>query len=152
MRYVGIDLHKTKIAVCYLTNGKYLHRTFKINELDKFKATLLIDDELCFEATTNSAWFYRQCVDIVAKIVVVDTVKFKVISSSHHKTDKNDAKALALHLSKDMLPETKVKDVISDIPAKFYSIPYISQVLVPSSLIILTRKSSRFVTIAEISV
>jgi transposase len=113
MRYIGVDLHKTKIAACYLLDGKYTHRNFKIDEIDKFKASLLIGDELCFEATANSGWFYRQCIDLVSKIIVVDTVKFKVISSSHNKTDKNDAKALAFHLSKDMLPETKVKDMIS---------------------------------------
>lgn len=113
MRYIGVDLHKTKIAACYLLDGKYTHRNFKIDEIDKFKASLLINDELCFEATTNSGWFYRQCIDLVSKITVVDTVRFKVISSSHNKTDKNDAKALAFHLSKDMLPETKVKDMIS---------------------------------------
>lgn len=112
MRYIGVDLHKTKIAACYLTDGKYTHKNFKIDEIDKFKASLFSSDELCFEATTNSAWFYRQCIDLVSKISVVDTVRFKVISSSHSKTDKNDAKALAFHLSKDMLPETKVKDMV----------------------------------------
>ena len=113
MRYIGVDLHKTKIAACYLTDGKYTHRNFKIDEIDKFKATLQLNDELCFEATANSAWFYRNCVDLVSRIIVVDTVRFTVISSSHKKTDKNDAKALAFHLSKDILPETKVKDIMS---------------------------------------
>ncbi|HMT02469.1 MAG TPA: IS110 family transposase [Burkholderiales bacterium] len=112
MRYIGVDLHKTKIAACYLTEGKYTHKNFKIDEIDKFKATLKFEDELCFEATTNSAWFNRQCASLVKRIVVVDTVRFKVISSSHNKTDKNDAKTLAFHLSKDMLPETKVKEMM----------------------------------------
>ncbi len=112
MRYIGVDLHKTKIAVCYLSDGKYTHRNFKIDEIEKFKASLLIDDELCFEATTNSGWFHRQCINVVSRIIVVDTVRFKVISSSHSKTDKNDAKSLAFHLSKDMLPEAKVKDML----------------------------------------
>jgi transposase len=120
MRYIGVDLHKTKIAACYLTDGKYMHKNFKIDEIEKFKASLLASDELCFEATTNSAWFYRHCISLVSKISVVDTMRFKVISSSYSKTDKNDAKALAFHLSKDMLPEAKVKDIVSqDIQALF---------------------------------
>ena len=110
MRYIGVDLHKTTIVACYFTNGKYTHKSYPIEEIDKFKLSLQIDDELCFEATANSAWFYRQCVNLVSNLIVIDTFKFKVISSSHKKTDKNDAKSLAFYLSKGIAPATKVKD------------------------------------------
>jgi len=39
----------------------------------------------------------------VARVVVVDTNQFRVISRSGKKTDPNDARALALHLAKGML-------------------------------------------------
>ena len=110
MRYIGVDLHKTKIAVCYLTDDKYTHKNYKIDEINKFKMSLHLDDELCFEATANSAWFYRQCANLVSKAIVIDTFKFKMISSSHSKTDKNDAKSLAFHLSKGLAPATNIKN------------------------------------------
>jgi len=42
--------------------------------------------------------------------VVVNPRQFKVISNSVKKTDKQDAEQLALFLSKDMLPEVRMKD------------------------------------------
>ncbi len=40
---------------------------------------------------------------------MVNPVQFQVIRKSVSKTDKNDARALAFFLSKDMLPQTRVK-------------------------------------------
>jgi hypothetical protein len=104
MRYFGVDLHKTSIVTCYLDGKKFGHKSFKIEEIDKFKQFLQADDELAFEATTNSSWFYRECKDLVSRIVVVNTSEFSVIANSVKKTDKNDAKTLASYLAKDMLP------------------------------------------------
>ena len=61
------------------------------------------------EATGNSAWFREQVIGSVKRVVVVK--QFQVIRKSVKKTDKNDARALAFFLSKDMLPETRVKTV-----------------------------------------
>lgn len=122
MRYIGIDLHKTLIVACYLENDKYTYKRFKIQEIAKFKSSIDIEDVLCFEATANSAWFYRECINLVKRVVVVDTTQFKVISSSKSKTDKNDAKALAFYLSKDMLPEVRIKDLfLQDLQSLFNS-------------------------------
>jgi len=41
--------------------------------------------------------------------VVVNPRQFKMIRTSVKKTDRNDARALAFFLSKDMLPETRLK-------------------------------------------
>ncbi len=104
-----MDLHKTSIVACYLEEDKFQHKSFKIEEIAKFKQSLLLTDNLAFEATTNSSWFYRECKDLVARIVVVNTSEFGVIANSTKKTDKNDAKTLAKYLAKDMLPEVRVK-------------------------------------------
>ena len=109
MRYIGVDLHKTSIVACYLDDGTFSHKSFKIQDIDKFKATLSLDDEMCFETTTNSKWFHQQCNDSVSRIVVVNTNEFGAISASVRKTDKHDAKTLVIYLSKNMLPEVKVK-------------------------------------------
>jgi len=47
----------------------------------------------------------------VGRIVVVNPRQFQVIRKSVNKTDRNDARALAFFLSKDMLPETRLKTV-----------------------------------------
>ena len=41
---------------------------------------------------------------------MVNPTQFRVIRYSVKKTDRNDAKTLALYLSKDMLPEVRMKD------------------------------------------
>jgi transposase len=46
----------------------------------------------------------------VARVVVVNTNQFRVIRQSVKKTDPNDARTLALYLSKNMLPEVRMKD------------------------------------------
>ena len=67
------------------------------------------DDEIGVEATGNSAWFRDQVVSCVGRVVVVNPRQFQVIRKSVKKTDRNDARALAFFLSKDMLPETRPK-------------------------------------------
>lgn len=47
----------------------------------------------------------------VGRVVIVNPKQFQVIRKSVSKTDRNDARALAFFLSKDMLPETRAKTV-----------------------------------------
>ena len=114
MRYIGLDLHTNQMTICYLENGKCSYETLGVDEVDTFKKRLLPTDELAVEATGNSSYVYRHCIDLVAKLVVVNTMQFKVITKSCKKTDKNDAKLLAEFLSKDMLPAARVKSVLDD--------------------------------------
>ncbi|UCE06441.1 MAG: transposase, partial [bacterium] len=51
----------------------------------------------------------EQISDRVSRVVVVDPHQFKVIRKSVKKTDKHDARTLAFFLSKDMLPEARMK-------------------------------------------
>jgi transposase len=46
----------------------------------------------------------------VKRVVVVDTNQFRVISQSVKKTDPHDARLLSLYLSKNLLPELRMKD------------------------------------------
>lgn len=61
------------------------------------------------EITGNTRWFHDAVSPHVERVVVVDTNQFRVISRSVKKTDPNDARALALHLAKGMLPEVRMK-------------------------------------------
>jgi transposase len=78
-------------------------------DLERFCLSLDADDEIAVEATGNSAWFHKEVAPCVGRIVVVNPKQFQVIRKSVKKTDKNDARALAFFLSKDMLPETRLK-------------------------------------------
>ncbi|WP_203250207.1 IS110 family transposase, partial [Cysteiniphilum marinum] len=61
------------------------------------------------ESTGNSNYFYQHIIKCVDEIIVVNPSQFNVIRNSVKKTDKNDARALAFYLSKEMLPESRVK-------------------------------------------
>ena len=113
MRHIGVDLHTTQLTVCYRDeSGKTDIEMFPIDLTDKFIAGLNADDQVAYEATGNSLFLYKKLLPIIgeANITVVNTCKFKLISKSVKKTDKNDSKLLAEYLSKDMLPRARIKD------------------------------------------
>ncbi len=110
MRNIGVDLHKNNFQVCYLEGESSHFATYSIHGLDAFKKSLNKDDRLAVESTGNTRYFINQIKDYVERVVVVNPRQFKVISNSVKKTDKQDAEQLALFLSKDMLPEVRMKD------------------------------------------
>jgi len=110
MSYIGVDLHTNSFTAAYRTRqGRLRVATFGITEMSEFRKSLRRSDELAVEATGNTAWFVKSVRDRVKRVVAVDTHKFEVIRRSVKKTDKRDAKTLALFLSKDMLPEARMK-------------------------------------------
>lgn len=111
-RYIGIDLHSNSFTVCYFeSDTSYGFKTYQLKPggLRCFKQSLRATDELAVEATGNTEFFVEQVQEAVARCVVVSPRRFKVIRSSVSKTDKNDAKALAFFLSRDLLPEARLK-------------------------------------------
>lgn len=113
MRYVGVDLHPTQLTVCYRDiNGVEEIKQYPIDLVNEFVGSLTTDDKVAFEATGNSLFLYNKLLSKLSKehVVVVNTGKFKLISQSVKKTDKNDCKLLVEYLSKDMLPEAKLKE------------------------------------------
>lgn len=110
-RHIGVDLHRNRFTVCTLCeNGRKYFRTVEIKDIDRFISDLRPDDEIAVEMTTNTRVFVSAIRSSVRRVAVVDPSKFKVVSESSKKTDKNDAELLALFLSKDMLPEVRMKD------------------------------------------
>ena len=112
MAWLGVDLHTNSFTVCRReADGTQALATYSLAaaDLDRFCATLDADDELALEATGNSAWFAEQVRCCVGRVVVVNPGQFMVIRKSVAKTDRNDARALALFLEKDMLPATRLK-------------------------------------------
>ena len=110
MSYLGVDLHTNSFTVCYRScQGKQRIGTFDIRRIDRFRKTLRKADEVAVEATGNTAWFVERICDRVSRVVVVDPHQFEVIRRSVKKTDKHDARTLAYFLSKDLLPEARMK-------------------------------------------
>lgn len=110
-RYIGIDLHRNGFTCCVrLESGRNYLSQWRLEDLRRFAKNLRPDDELAVEVTGNTRLFYDALTPQVARIAVVDTNQFRVISRSVKKTDSNDARLLALYLSKRLLPEVRMKD------------------------------------------
>lgn len=109
-RYLGVDLHRNCFTVCtQLETGRQYLSTWKLEKLAKFASGLRPDDEVSVEVTGNTRLFYDAVLPHVARVAVVNPSQFEVIRKSVKKTDEHDARALAFFLSKDMLPEVRMK-------------------------------------------
>ncbi len=112
MAFIGVDLHSNSFTVCRLeASAEDAFETFHLSadDMKRFCLTLDADDSLAVEATGNSTWFCDQVRPCIGHLVVVNARRFELIRKSVNKTDRNDARALAYFLSKDMLPETRLR-------------------------------------------
>jgi transposase len=110
-RFMGIDLHRNRCSCCVrLDNGPSYFSEWELEQLPRFVKKLRPTDEVAVEVTGNTRLFYDAVAPHVARVVVVDTNQFRVISRSVKKTDERDAALLALYLSKGLLPEVRMKD------------------------------------------
>ena len=112
MAFIGVDLHTNSFTICRLRDdGSETFEAFSLSAsaLETFCLSLDGDDEIAVEATGNTAWFCNEIHPCVGRIVVVNPRQFKMIRTSVKQTDRNDARALAFFLSKDMLTQTRLK-------------------------------------------
>ena len=120
MSYIGVDPHTNPFTARRPeADGSEGFATCGLcrSDPERFCLTLDADDEVALEATGNPARFRDGVVPCAGRVVVVNPRRFRVIRSSVSKTDRSDARALALFLSKDMLPESRVKSVAGSGPA-----------------------------------
>lgn len=110
MSDIGVDLHTNSFTVCRLTSrGKERLESYRLKEIARFRKTLRKQDRVAVEATGNTRYFMDQIQDRVKEVQIVDPGRFEVVKRSVKKTDKNDARNLAVFLSKDMLPQSRKK-------------------------------------------
>jgi transposase len=111
-RFIGVDLHKNMFVVSFYEeqSGKHKLWKYRLTEIGSFKRRLKKTDILGVESTGNTRYFVDQIRDCVEQVRVINPSQFKVISHSVKKTDDNDAKVIAEFLSKDMVPEVRMKD------------------------------------------
>lgn len=143
-RHIGIDLHTNSFTACFLLEGAEPEtHTLPLQGggLERFIEMLQPNDEVAVEATGNSRWFCEQVEGHVSRVVMIAPWKFEVIRRSVNKTDKNDAKAIAFFLSKDMLPAARVK---SKLHAELASIIGTRDQLVKSRVSLLNKVHAMF--------
>jgi len=110
-RHIGIDLHRNKFTCCMrVENGRSYLSEWKLENLPRFVKKLRSTDEVAVEVTGNTRLFHDAVAPHVARVAAVDPNQFRVISHSVKKTDPNDARNLALYLSKGLLPEVRMKE------------------------------------------
>lgn len=112
-RSIGVDLHKSCFTVCYLErNGKRHLAEFKVKpkEIEAFKKTLSNKDKLAVESTGNTRYFVREIENRVKEVKIINPTQFKIISHSVKKTDERDAVTIARYLSKDLIPEVRMRN------------------------------------------
>ncbi|BBB32037.1 transposase IS116/IS110/IS902 family [Thermotomaculum hydrothermale] len=109
--YCGIDLH-TKKSYIYIINEQ--GTKVKSKEIDTEEQTFitffesLIEENEIYSAIEISSLTFQYCNILKAigiSVYVVNTLKNAYISKSMKKTDKEDAKRLAISLWKEILPE-----------------------------------------------
>jgi len=111
-RSIGVDLHKTQFTVCfYQTEQAYTFKTYRVSRqgLTAFRKQLRTEDELAVESTGNTAFFVREIESCVKRVRIVNPVQFKVIANSVKKTDTIDALTIARFLSRDLIPEVRMR-------------------------------------------
>jgi transposase len=118
---VGIDLHKTQFTVCAITSTKEIlfEKVYQTND-EGYKAFIsechTLEDKygahvsMAIEATSNARYFRNLMQKEGFFTLVINTLKFKVVTLSAKKTDKRDAFTIAEFLLKDMLPESYLCD------------------------------------------
>jgi len=110
-RFIGVDLHRNCFTAATLAeNGREYLREWKMEQLNRFVQSLRKDDRVAVEMTTNVRLFHDAVRPHVERVDVVNTRKFKVITDSVSKTDRNDALRLMRFLSKDLLPTVQLKE------------------------------------------
>ena len=144
MAFIGVDLHSNSFTICRLgPDGAERFETFRLSaaDIERFCLGLDADDEIAVEATSNAAWFCGEIRACVGRVVVVNPRKFEVIRRSASKTDRNDARALAFFLSKDMLPQTRLR---STAEAELGSLVHSRDVLVKQRTMLLNKIHALF--------
>lgn len=122
---VGVDLHKTQMTVCAMRGDESILFEKVYSTTEEGNQALIRDlhkveekedslIQLSIETTGNAKYFKNRMTVEGFEVIVVNTSKFKVITSSTKKNDRNDAYTLAYYLMKDMLPKAHLCDQESE--------------------------------------
>lgn len=101
MNFLGIDLHSNQFT-CYMIqhSGSIYKNQFNIDEegFNSFFKIIQPDTYAIIEASTNSFSFYDKIKDHFLQVYIANPYQLKLISMVKQKTDKIDARKLAIYL------------------------------------------------------
>lgn len=109
MRSIGIDLHKRSMTVCVIDKitGETFIRSFDCQEevgiLEFFKEQ--VPFEAVVEATATYEWLWELLDPTCQRLVLAHPRKLRIIAESKKKSDRFDARTLALMQAKGEIPE-----------------------------------------------
>ena len=113
---VGVDLHKGQFTVYWLSGerseSQFERYSTSATGYRQFENRLRLYEGngyvvgVAVEATGSARYFKNRMERIGIEVVVINTLKFKVVNESVKKTDRHDARTIAEFLEKDMLPES----------------------------------------------
>lgn len=113
-RFVGLDVHRDFAQVAIVEDGLLIDAgrvDCRPQALRDWAAReLRPDDQVALEATGNSDAIAVLLVPLVARVVVSNPAKTRVIAEAKVKTDKVDARILAQLLAADFLPAVWLPD------------------------------------------
>lgn len=115
---VGVDLHKGQFTVYWRSESQEIREWEKYptteQSYERFERKLTSACEagyevsVAVESTGNTRYFKNRIERIGVPVVVINTLKFKVVTESVKKTDRHDAATIAEFLEKDMLPQARL--------------------------------------------
>jgi transposase len=108
MRVIGLDVSRTVAEIAYLEAGRL--RAGGRVQLDQvslagFAAGLRASDDVVLEATGNTTAIVAALKPHVARVIIANPLKVRLIAEAHVKTDKIDAAVLAQLYASGFLPE-----------------------------------------------
>jgi transposase len=117
-KFVGIDLHKTQFTTCVkgAPEGENQFDQFTTDPAGYGRFLTLVSEWQAegfkvivgVESTGNTRYFKNRMEAAHVTVKVINTLEFKVVNKSVHKTDNYDASTIAEFLAVDMLPEAKL--------------------------------------------
>lgn len=108
VRFVALDVHRAYVVVGALDQTGALVLAPRRMSIEQFwswaERQLQPTDQVVLEASSNTWAFYDFLQPRVARVVVANPTKLKVIAESVAKTDRRDTLALARLLAADLIP------------------------------------------------
>ncbi len=113
MTAIGLDVHRDfcEIAICEQGKARSAGRVETTPEqLELLGQSLVPSDQVVLEATANALAIARILEPYVAKVVLANPKKVRMIAEAKVKTDKVDARVLAELLAAGYVPEVWIGD------------------------------------------
>jgi len=114
-RFIAIDAHKHYLVIGGLDAHMEIVLPLRRVDIHRFpdwaRKHLLPSDTVVIEASTNTWTLYDVIAPLVAKAVVANPYKVRLIAASRVKTDKLDVWALARLLVANLIPEVWVPPI-----------------------------------------